>query len=66
MNNVEIEKVHAWHLCTPQLQPHSQGILSYVGENGPGLGWSHDTLNFGVFSMIIYVGKIDLQNSFEV
>ena len=33
---------------------------------GPGLGWSHDTLNFGVFIMIIYIGEINLQNSYAV
>ena len=31
----------------------------YHGENGAGLGRSRDTLNFGVFSMIIYFGKIN-------
>ena len=31
----------------------------YHGEIEPGLGLSRDTLNFGVFNMIIYFGKIN-------
>ena len=27
---------------------------NHVGENGPGFGRSHETLNFGMFSTIIY------------
>ena len=49
-----------------QSASYPEHFTSYVGENGPGLGWSHDTLNVGVFIMIIYIGEIDLQNSYAV
>ena len=50
-------------------QPRTQSILprrrrSMVGENGPDLGRSHDTLNIGVFSMIIYIEEFNLHNSY--
>ena len=32
-------------------------FTSHVGENGPGLGQSHGTLNFGVFSDNLYWGN---------
>jgi hypothetical protein len=35
------------------MQPRPQGILPprlKVGENGPGISWSHDTQNFWVVS----------------
>ena len=38
----------------------------HVGKNGPGLSLSHDTLNFGGFSMIIYIGEFNLRNSYAV
>ena len=41
--------------CTQQPSTH-----------GPGLDWSHDTLNFGVFIMTIYIAEINLQNSCAV
>ena len=37
-------------------------FTSHVGENGR----SHDTLNFGVFSTIIHIGKIYWQNSYTI
>ena len=48
--------------------PNSYTGTSHVGENGPGLGRSHDTLNlnFRVFSMIIYIDEFNLHNSYAV
>ena len=39
---------------------------SNVAENGPGLGPKHDTLNFTALSMIIYIGKFNLQNNYAI
>ena len=40
--------------CRDYLQPRT-----HVGENSPGLGRLHDTLNFGVFGTIICIGEIN-------
>ena len=48
--------------------PYSYNLVPrafYHGENGPSLGRSRGSLNFGVFSMIIYFGKINYVNSFS-
>ena len=39
---------------------------NHVGENGPGFGRSHETLNFGMFSTIIYTVEVNLHNSYAV
>ena len=49
------------NLCTQGMLPPTS-----IGENGPGLGRSHDTLDFGVFSMIINIGEFIYINSYAV
>ena len=41
---------------------YHEHFTSDVSENDRGLVRSHDTLNFEVFSMIIYIGQINLPN----
>jgi hypothetical protein len=48
-------------------EPRPQVILPpqlKVGENGPEMGWSHDTQNSGCFDTIIYV-KLNLLFDYE-
>ena len=55
---VQNTSIRICHPPPPQLSifptSYPGHFTSYVGENGPGLGWSHDTLNFGKFIMITY------------
>ena len=49
------------------MQPRTQGILpSTSAKMALAFAGQHDTLNFGVFIMMIYIGEINLPNCYAV
>ena len=52
-----VTNLNADHKTKDKSQPRIQGILPST---------SYNTLDFGVFIMIIYIGEMSLQNSYAV